>query len=314
MSTIQQQTTGGDAPQEQSSFGPHVGFPGQHSDEIDSLEEIGHFSGQPIGEGPKQLPNDINNTYLLFLMVVLHSSLSQKLHAAWRREAIVMIAQSKSKEAYLGSCSGKNKLPAISEEKKFQDHSDSSVLHCKSLFTSASSISADIQTEGIDSKYIFNAATTGSIIMKGSFKVKTYSEEITEKAKIPIVSLQRLMFQPLGCIFLGAQTISGFTLLPIYMISMDTRSGPVELLVEVYIVKGMTTPFILGTQLVFADTDYLSEEFGTELLDNTPNTIPNCAEILPPIKVKGEIEYEIEWILDAGIDKRCHVKLEYLVK
>jgi hypothetical protein len=46
----------------------------------------------------------------------------------------------------------------------------------------------------------------------------------------------------------GASSISGYVTLPIYF---DTEDGPVELLVEAYVVKGMTTPFILGND--FAD-------------------------------------------------------------
>ena len=41
----------------------------------------------------------------------------------------------------------------------------------------------------------------------------------------------------------GSSTISGFVSLPIFM---DTEEGPIEVLLEAYVVKGMTTPFILG--------------------------------------------------------------------
>ena len=48
---------------------------------------------------------------------------------------------------------------------------------------------------------------------------------------------------------------------------------------------------------------------------DTPNTIPNRAEIPPPpIEVEGELEYEIERILDSAIDKRRRVKLKYFIK
>ena len=66
---------------------------------------------------------------------------------------------------------------------------------------------------------------------------------------------------------IGASIISGFIAIPIYF---DMSAGLVELSVEAYVVKGMTTPFILGndfarqyalsivrsnegTQLVFVD-------------------------------------------------------------
>ena len=101
MSSTQQHTTGGDAPQEQSSFGPHVGSSGQHSGGIHPSEEIGHFSGKPIGEGPKQLPDDINDTRLWFPTLALRSSLSEKPQAAWRREAIIMIARETLNRSYI---------------------------------------------------------------------------------------------------------------------------------------------------------------------------------------------------------------------
>ena len=46
----------------------------------------------------------------------------------------------------------------------------------------------------------------------------------------------------------GSSTITGYVSLPIFF---DTTEGPVEINVEAYIVKGMTTPFILGNN--FAD-------------------------------------------------------------
>ena len=46
----------------------------------------------------------------------------------------------------------------------------------------------------------------------------------------------------------GSSTISGFVSLPIFI---DTEEGPIEVLLEAYVVKGMTTPFILGND--FAD-------------------------------------------------------------
>ena len=46
-----------------------------------------------------------------------------------------------------------------------------------------------------------------------------------------------------------------------------------------------------------------------------PNTIPNrVQEPPPPIEVEGEVEYEIEAILDSKIDKRRRCSLLYLVK
>lgn len=46
----------------------------------------------------------------------------------------------------------------------------------------------------------------------------------------------------------GSSSISGFISLPIYF---DTNNGPIEIVVEAYVIKGMTTPFILGND--FAD-------------------------------------------------------------
>jgi len=77
---------------------------------------------------------------------------------------------------------------------------------------------------------------------------------------------------------------SGFISIRIYF---DTPDGPVELSVEAYVVKGMTTPFILGndfadqyalsiirgddgTQLVFTDTGRkvpVENSIGSTLLD-----------------------------------------------
>lgn len=82
----------------------------------------------------------------------------------------------------------------------------------------------------------------------------------------------------------GTSTISGFITLPIYF---DTNQGPIELLVEAYVVKGMTTPFILGndfadqyaisiirndqgSSLVFGDSGYSMEvqnSLGTGLVE-----------------------------------------------
>jgi hypothetical protein len=46
-----------------------------------------------------------------------------------------------------------------------------------------------------------------------------------------------------------------------------------------------------------------------------PNSIPNrTQEPPPPVKIQGELEYEIESILDSKIDKRCKCPLLYLVK
>ena len=46
-----------------------------------------------------------------------------------------------------------------------------------------------------------------------------------------------------------------------------------------------------------------------------PSTIPNRVQpLLPPIKVNGEVEYEVEEILDSKINRRrCHCQLLYLV-
>lgn len=46
----------------------------------------------------------------------------------------------------------------------------------------------------------------------------------------------------------GSSSISGYIILPVYF---DTNGGPIEIVVEAYVVKGMTTPFILGND--FAD-------------------------------------------------------------
>ena len=47
----------------------------------------------------------------------------------------------------------------------------------------------------------------------------------------------------------------------------------------------------------------------------TPNTIPNREETPPPpVEIEGELEYELEAILDSKLDRRCRVPLLYLVK
>ena len=46
-----------------------------------------------------------------------------------------------------------------------------------------------------------------------------------------------------------------------------------------------------------------------------PNTIPNCIQPPPPpVKIEGDLEYEIDEILDSKIDKRRKCKLLYLVR
>jgi len=42
-------------------------------------------------------------------------------------------------------------------------------------------------------------------LSKGLSKVRTYFGELKENIKTPILSLQRLMERPPGCLFLGAQ-------------------------------------------------------------------------------------------------------------
>jgi hypothetical protein len=46
----------------------------------------------------------------------------------------------------------------------------------------------------------------------------------------------------------GSSKISGYVTVPIYF---DSDNGPVQLEIEAYVVKGMTTPLILGND--FAD-------------------------------------------------------------
>ena len=209
-------------------------------------------------------------------------------------------------------------------------------------------LASTIQSEGIitsDNPEV--DSNTNITISKGLSKVRTYFGEIKEKIKTPILSLQRLMAQPPGCLFLGAQamaangwlveygtnptrividsgaditlishttlsklsqkpkvklgqwinlvqvigalTISGFVSICVYF---NTPEGPVELSVEAYVVKGMTTPFILGnnfadqyalsiirgddgTQLVFVDTGRkvpIENSIGSTFLDEKGHT------------------------------------------
>lgn len=62
---------------------------------------------------------------------------------------------------------------------------------------------------------------------------------------------------------MGSSTISGFVTIPLFF---KTNDGPVCIVVEAYVVKGMSTPFILGND--FADQYQLSllcGEDGTHL-------------------------------------------------
>jgi hypothetical protein len=71
----------------------------------------------------------------------------------------------------------------------------------------------------------------------------------------------------------GNATISGFTKIPMYF---ETSKGPIRLQVEAYIVKGMSTPLILGND--FADQYQLSiirNVEGTQLMfGNTGRSVP----------------------------------------
>ena len=53
----------------------------------------------------------------------------------------------------------------------------------------------------------------------------------------------------------------------------------------------------------------------SQLEPGPPNTIPHRAQSPPPpVKIEGELEYEISEILDSKIDNRRRCKLLYLVK
>jgi hypothetical protein len=56
--------------------------------------------------------------------------------------------------------------------------------------------------------------------------------------------------------------------------------------------------------------------YHVSMLESAPlNSIPNrIQEPPPPVEIQGELEYEIESILDSKIDKRCKCPLLYLVK
>ena len=56
--------------------------------------------------------------------------------------------------------------------------------------------------------------------------------------------------------------------------------------------------------------------FHTSMIEPaTPKSFPGQNSVPdPPVIIDGESEYEISWILDSKIDKRCQCKLQYLVQ